>query len=128
MRFVGLTLALLASSLGARAESVEDRVNALEARVKALEAALQTQDGKAVAHDPSGVEGTYRRALPNGDSISLTFSQGKITASNGKIGTYEVSGKQVTLLGDGKPKVMSLDGDHLRAVDGTDKVDFVRIK
>lgn len=41
MRFVGLTLALLASSLGARAQSAEDRVAALEARVKALEVALQ---------------------------------------------------------------------------------------
>jgi len=38
MRFIGLTIALLASSLGARAQSAEDRVAALEARVKSLEA------------------------------------------------------------------------------------------
>lgn len=126
MRFVGLTLALLASSLGARAESMEDRVSALEARVKALEEALHIQGGKVVAHD--AVEGTYRRALPGGDSITLTFSQGRVTASSGKIGTYEVSGRQVTILGDGKPKVMTIDGDHLRALDGNDKVDFIRTK
>ncbi len=43
MRLVGLTLCLLASSLGARAESIEDRMAALERRVKVLEEALRGQ-------------------------------------------------------------------------------------
>ena len=43
MRLFGLTLALLASSLGARAESVEDRMTALEQQVKSLQEALRNQ-------------------------------------------------------------------------------------
>lgn len=43
MRLFGLTLALLASSLGARAESVEDRMTALEQQVKTLQEALRNQ-------------------------------------------------------------------------------------
>ena len=46
MRLIGLTLCLLASSLGARAESIEDRMAALERQVKSLEAALRDQGGK----------------------------------------------------------------------------------
>ena len=49
MRFIGLTLCLLASSFGARAESAEDRIGALEARVKALEQALRDAGEKPVA-------------------------------------------------------------------------------
>ena len=45
MRLFGLTLALLASSLGARAESVEDRMTALEQQVKTLQEALRSQNG-----------------------------------------------------------------------------------
>ena len=47
MRLFGLTLALLASSLGARAESVEDRMTALEQQVKTLQEALRSQSGAA---------------------------------------------------------------------------------
>ena len=43
MRLIGLTIALLASSLGARAESVEDRMTALEEQVKTLQEALRNQ-------------------------------------------------------------------------------------
>ena len=43
MRLFGLTLALLTSSLGARAESVEDRMTALEQQVKTLQEALRNQ-------------------------------------------------------------------------------------
>ena len=68
MRFAGLTLCLLASSLGARAESVEDRVAALEARVKALEMALSQQGSKPIA---AVIDGTYVSTLPNGESVTL---------------------------------------------------------
>jgi len=43
MRRLGLTLCLLASSLGARAESIEDRMAALEQQVKTLQEALRSQ-------------------------------------------------------------------------------------
>lgn len=43
MRLAGLTLCLLASSLGARAELIEDRMASLERRVKVLEEALRDQ-------------------------------------------------------------------------------------
>lgn len=46
MRLIGLTLCLLASSFGARAESIEDRMAALERQVKTLEAALRDQESK----------------------------------------------------------------------------------
>ena len=46
MRLFGLTLCLLASSLGARAESIEDRMASLERQVKTLEEALRNQSGK----------------------------------------------------------------------------------
>ena len=49
MRLFGLTLALLASSLGARAESVEDRMTALEQQVKTLQEALRSQSGTDAA-------------------------------------------------------------------------------
>jgi hypothetical protein len=75
MRFIGLTLALLASSLGARADSAEERVGALEARVKALEAALNDQPGKAAAL-PAAVEKSE--------------------------GAYEIAGQRVIHSADGK--------------------------
>jgi hypothetical protein len=53
MRFIGLTLALLASSLGARADSAEERVATLEARVKALEAALSNPSDTVAALPPA---------------------------------------------------------------------------
>jgi hypothetical protein len=63
MRFIGLTLCLLASSFGARAESAEERITALEARVKALEQALQKASVPALnAGDVAGA----RAALPDG--------------------------------------------------------------
>ena len=80
MRFVGLTLALLASSLGARAESVEDRVAALEARVKALEEALHAVQGARQATAAS-IDGEYHATLPNGNPITLTFDKGKVVAT-----------------------------------------------
>ena len=51
MRRFGLTLALLASSLGARAESVEDRMAALERQVRTLEEALRNQTGTPALTD-----------------------------------------------------------------------------
>lgn len=60
MRLVGLTLCLLASSLGARAESIEDRMTSLERQVKTLEEALRIQSGKPkVAHTDS-VDAEFR--------------------------------------------------------------------
>jgi hypothetical protein len=47
MRLIGLTLCLLASTFGARAESIEDRMAALERQVKTLEEALRAQSGHA---------------------------------------------------------------------------------
>ena len=67
MRFIGLTIALLASSLGARAQSAEDRVAALEARVKSLEAALQQRSSVPLALDAGAQEsatGAYEIAVP----------------------------------------------------------------
>ena len=46
MRFTGLALCLLASSLGARAESLEDRIGTLEQRIKDLEQTLLVQSGE----------------------------------------------------------------------------------
>ena len=54
MRLIGLTLCLLASSFGARAESIEDRMAALERRVKGLEEALRNQ-GEESALSPSNL-------------------------------------------------------------------------
>ena len=54
MRLIGLTLCLLASSFGARAEAAEDRVASLEARVKALEEALYNQGALTAANETTG--------------------------------------------------------------------------
>ena len=56
MRLVGLTLCLLASSLGARAESIEDRMASLERQVKTLEEALRAQGEKATIPDAIDAE------------------------------------------------------------------------
>lgn len=53
MRLIGLTLCLLASSFGARAESIEDRMASLERQVKTLEEALRLQ---AATPAPAGTE------------------------------------------------------------------------
>ena len=57
MRLFGLTLALLASSLGARAESVEDRMTALEQQVKTLQEALRSQSGITDPASPTRADG-----------------------------------------------------------------------
>lgn len=56
MRLVGLTLCLLASSLGARAESIEDRMASLERQVKTLEEALRNQNGVPTMADTDAVD------------------------------------------------------------------------
>ena len=65
MRLFGLTLALLASSLGARAESVEDRMTALEQQVKTLQAALRNQSGVATMADTESVDEVSKTADEN---------------------------------------------------------------
>jgi hypothetical protein len=128
MRFIGLTLCLLASSLGARAESVEDRVVALEARVKALEEALHSQPAKPAAVN---VDGTYKAAVGNGKSITVVFDKGKVTANIGdenKLGTYEVAGDRVIVTADGKSEILTIDGDRLTGKEGDNKIEFVKTK
>ena len=136
MRFVGLTLALLASSLGARAESLEDRVAALEARVKTLEAALQVQ---AAAGHPAAaataIDGSYQAVLPDKTVFTAEFSKGRVfaaaikegTKGATKVGTYEIVGQRVLVTTDGKTVSIVIDGDHLRTED-SDHIDFVKIK
>jgi len=132
MRFVGLTLALLASSLGARADSVEDRVSALEARVKALEEALRVQGGGKQA-TAAGIEGEYHATLPNGNPITLTFDKGKVVATSDKetkTGTYEIVGQRIVITADGgKTEVLTIDGGVLHGNAGKDKtIDFTKTK
>lgn len=43
MRFAGLSICLLVSTLSARAEALESQVASLEERIKTLEEALQNQ-------------------------------------------------------------------------------------
>jgi hypothetical protein len=132
MRFVGLTLALLASSLGARADSVEDRVNALEARVKALEEALRAVQGiKQPA--AANIDGEYKGTLPEGAPITLTFDKGKVVATTGnesKTGTYEIVGQRVLITAEGgKSETLTIDGNVLHANAGKDKtIDFTKTK
>ena len=59
MRLFGLTLCLLASSLGARAESIEDRMASLERQVKTLEEALRNQSGKPTIADIDAVDAEF---------------------------------------------------------------------
>ena len=130
MRYAGLTLCLLASSLGARAESVEDRVAALEARVKALEATLQAQTAKAAT--VANINGSYKATLPNGEALTVEFADGKAvatTASGAKAATYEIVGQRVIVTPEsGKQEILTIvDADHLRS-EGRDKVEFVKTK
>ena len=60
MRLFGLTLCLLASSLGARAESIEDRMASLERQVKTLEEALRNQSGKPTLAVTDAVEAEFK--------------------------------------------------------------------
>lgn len=46
MRFAGLSICLLVSTLSARAEALESQVITLEERIKTLEEALQTQSAE----------------------------------------------------------------------------------
>jgi hypothetical protein len=131
MRLLGLTLCLLASSLGARADSVEDRVAALEARVKALEAALQNQAGKPVALNAATIDGTYKATLPNGQLVTAEFSKGAVTvttSSETKSGTYEIAGQRIIATAGDKSAILTVEGDHLRAQDGDKQIDFVKTK
>jgi hypothetical protein len=127
MRFLGLTLCLLASSFTARAESVEERIAALEARVKSLEQALGNQAAKPAAHV---ADGTYKGQLPNGDSLTLKLADGHYVASTdqgSKEGAFEVMGdkdKVVVATVDGKPQFLRLEGDHLK----NDTVDLTKSK
>jgi hypothetical protein len=129
MRFVGLTLALLASSLGARAESVEDRVGALEARVKALEEALRVQGSQQAT--TTSIDGEYHATLSNGNPITLTFDKGKVVASSGKdarAGTYEIIGQRVVVSADGKSESLAIDGTVLHGGAGEKTIDFTKTK
>jgi hypothetical protein len=131
MRFLGLTLCLLASSFGARAQSVEDRVTALEARVKVLEEALHNQGVKPALLDATNIDGTYKATLPNGESVNVEFNKGHVTANVGKetkAGTYEITGERVIVTADGKSETLIIEGDHLRGNSGGDKIDFIKTK
>ena len=127
MRFIGLTLCLLASSFSARAESVEERIAALEARVKSLEQALAGQAGTPSAHI---ADGTYKGQLSNGDSVTLKLADGHYVASTdqgSKEGVFEVMGgkdKVVMATVDGKPQFLRIEGDHLK----NDAIDLTKSK
>jgi len=123
MRFLGLTLCLLASSFGARAESVEERVAALEARVKALEQALRTQASLPAAN----IDGSYKGQSQSGETITVQLAGGRFvaTADGGtKTGPYEVVGDKIVVTVDGKPEVFLLQGDHIK----NDKIDLIKSK
>ena len=124
MRLIGLTLCLLASSLGARAESVEERIGALEARVKELENALRNQ-----AANPASIiaDGVYKGQLPNGEAMTLELSKGHFVASTdqgSKSGVFEILGDKVIATVDGKPEFLRIEGDHLK----NDKIDLTKSK
>jgi len=122
MRFIGLTLCLLASTFGARADSLEDRVTALELRVKVLEDALRSQAPITAAT----LDGTYKAALPNGGVVTATFGKGKVVANDGKdtqTGTYTVAGQKVFITINGKTESATIEGNHL-ITDDKDRIDF----
>ena len=123
MRFIGLTLCLLASTFGARADSLEDRVTALELRVKVLEDALHSQGAPITA---SNLDGTYKATLPNGGTVTATFDKGKVVANDGKdtqTGTYTVAGQKVLITINGKTESATIEGDHL-TTDDQDRIEF----
>ncbi len=110
---------------------MEDRVAALEARVKALETALQTQAGKPAVLNAANIDGIYKAVLPNGEAITVVFDKGAVTASSdkgNKAGTYEIIGQRIVISAEGKTEVLTIDGDHLRAEKGSDKIDFIKAK
>lgn len=132
MRFVGLTLCLLVSSIVARAETAEERITALEARVKALELALREAGGKfPTASAGAGLDGTYKATLSNGKELTLELQSGKVSVSmdaDAKSGTYEAIGQRLVVHVEGTSETLEIDGGHLRGVKGNEKIDFVRIK
>ena len=65
MRLIGLTLCLLASSFGARAESIEDRMAALERQVKTLEEALRDRGSKPTLTGEDAIEAEFTEASPD---------------------------------------------------------------
>jgi hypothetical protein len=79
MRFVGLTLCLLASSFAARAESAEERLNALEARVKVLEQALLEAGAKSPAVSVAAPLADHSRPAPHLEGQSAPLSLVKIS-------------------------------------------------
>jgi hypothetical protein len=72
MRFVGLTLCLLVSSLGARAESIEDRMAALERQVKTLEEALRNQSGQQTITVTDAADAEEKTARPTSDTLPIS--------------------------------------------------------
>ena len=130
MRSFGLTLCLLVSSFGARAEAAEDRLAVLEARVKALEQALREGAGQPAAPAPAAVlDGSYKAVTPDGKVLTLDLKDGKAVVAMGtdtKTGTYQVIGQRVVVTVDGKAEALDIEGGHLRAAKGSDKIDFVK--
>jgi chaperonin cofactor prefoldin len=53
MRFAGLSICLLVSTLSARAEALETQVTTLEERIKTLEEALQNQGAEQQGSHPA---------------------------------------------------------------------------
>jgi hypothetical protein len=127
MRLLGLTLCLLVSSFGARAESVEDRVAALEARVKGLEEAIRSQSGKVGTNTATIVDGIYKGQTPNGDAFTAELSKGRLfvsTDKESKVGTYEVDGQRVIATVDGKTEFLRIEGEQLKGA----KVELTKSK
>ena len=79
----------------------------------------------------ANIDGTYKATLSNGESITVEFAQGKAVATTGKetkTATYEIIGQRVVVTADGKSETMTIDGDHLRTVEGSNTLDFVKTK
>ena len=88
MRLLGLTLCLLASSFGARAESIEERMTALERQVKSLEGALREQGGRL----PGSAE----------EAIAAGFAEAgsdENNSSNHTLPTPQLASGELTLTG-----------------------------
>lgn len=130
MRLIGLTLCLLASSFGARAESVEDRMAALEARVKVLEQALKVQSEKLLPTAAS-VEGNYKTVVLN-KILNLDLKDGKASFEEGEekaAGTYTVVDNVLTVtIETGKPQVFVISGDRLISSGFGGNMEFVKTK
>ena len=130
MRLIGLTLCLLASSFGARAESMEDRVAALEARVKVLEQALKVHSEK-FAPNAANVAGNYKAVVLN-EILNLDLQDGKASLDeDGKksTGTYAVADKVLTVtLDDKKPQIFLISGDRLISSGLGGNMEFIKTK